>query len=248
MLDSHVFNLQSRLIAYTGRVWRMVEAQENAATLNIVDTMQEQALLESLLDEVKPPYREGTQGMHYLFKTPFRYPPLKHGSRFGTKLMPSFFYASEKPITALAETAYYRFVFLSDMQEPYGKEIDSSHTMFSATASAKRCLDLNSQPYRQFRKKLIDPANYVFCQRVGDWAINQRQVQLIRSESARLTSTFNLAIAEPSALRSRTPSKLQSWLCRTTTTSISFSSRHVDSVTTFGINDFYIDGVLPRPA
>lgn len=248
MLDDVVFNARSPLITYTSRVWRIVEAQEHAATLNLVDTMEDQELLESLLDDVKPPYRKGTEGMHYLLKTPFRYPPLRHGSRFGTKLMPSFFYASEKPSTALAETAYYRFVFLSDITDPYEKEIDSFHTMFSATVSAKDCLDLSLEPYGRFRDRLIDPTDYRFCQRVGDWAVNQRCVQLIRAESARLTSTFNVAIAEPSVIRSRIPSKLQSWLCRTTPTNIGFSSRGVKGVTAFHIEDFYVGGVLPRPA
>ena len=247
-LDKKVFNHDAFLVAYTAKVWRMVEDQEDAATLSIVDTMDEQALLEQLLDEVKPPYREGTQGMSYLFKTAFRYPPLRHGSRFGTRLMPSYFYASEKSITAQAETAYYRFVFLHDMQTPYEKEIDSKHSMFSATVSAKRCLDLASSPYERYREQLTDPVNYQFSQAVGSWAVNQREVQLIRAESARLSSTYNLAIADPAVIRSRQPNKIESWLCRTTNNSVSFSSRQATGVITFTLDDFSVDGVLPRPA
>jgi hypothetical protein len=97
MLDAKLFSKSNALVTYGAKVWRMVETQETTATLGIVDSMEEQALLEQLLDQVKPPYREGTQGMHYLLKTAFRYPPLKYGSRFGTRLMPSFFYACEAP-------------------------------------------------------------------------------------------------------------------------------------------------------
>ena len=201
MIDESLFNESTPLIAYTASVWRMVEAQETAATLNIVDTMEEQVLLEELLEGVKPPYREGTQGMHYLFKTAFRYPPLKYGSRFGTRLMPSYFYASEKPITALAETAYYRFVFLQDMQTPYEKEIDSSHTMFSVRIAADKCLDLASNFFTSQKQQLVDPVDYRYCQSIGDWAVNQRGVQVIRAESARLLSSYNLAIALPEVIR-----------------------------------------------
>lgn len=248
MLDKTLFNKNVKLSSYTARVWRVVEAQETAATLNIVDTMEEQALLEELLDGVKPPYREGTQGMHYLFKTAFRYPPLKYGSRFGTRLMPSFFYASEKPITALAETAYYRFVFLHDMTEPYKKEIDSSYSMFCASVNTDRCLDLSSSNYRSVKKKLTDPVDYRFCQSVGGWAVNDYAVQLIRAESARLISTCNVAIVDPKVIRSRVPSQLQSWLCRSNMQTISFSSRHASQIQSFDFRDFCVNGTLPRPA
>ena len=180
MLDAKLFSKSSRLVSYSAKVWRMVETQETTATLGIVDSMEEQALLEELLDQVKPPYREGTQGMHYLFKTAFRYPPLEYGSRFGTRLMPSFFYACEAPQTALAETAYYRFVFLSDMQIAYSKQIDSQHTLFSASVRSDKCLDLCAKKYSAVRKKIIDPQHYSYCQAIGAWAIKHRGVELIR--------------------------------------------------------------------
>lgn len=248
MLDKKVFCKTTPLINYTARVWRMVESQETAATLSIVDTMEEQAVLEELLDQVKPPYREGTQGMHYLLKTAFRYPPLRHGSRFGTRLMPSFFYASEKPLTALAETAYYRFVFLSDMAQPYEQQIDSSHTMFSVTVTSDKCLDLMSARYEPFRKSMAHPSDYRFCQSIGAWAVNEASVQMIRAESARLPASFNVAVAKPQVIRSRKPNGLESWLCRTTASQISFSSRQAGALHNFSFDQFCIDGVLPRPA
>jgi hypothetical protein len=68
-------------------------------------------LLEELIDRAKPPER--TRGrMHYLLFTPFRYPPLRHGSRFGTRHERGIRYGSESLRTALAEVAYYRFLFL----------------------------------------------------------------------------------------------------------------------------------------
>ena len=64
--------------------WRVVEAQHQVSTRKLVDSAEEQALLEEMIDRVKPP--DLTHGrLHYLLFTPFRYPPLPHGSRFGTR-------------------------------------------------------------------------------------------------------------------------------------------------------------------
>ncbi|WP_158661005.1 hypothetical protein [Thiomicrorhabdus sp. Milos-T2] len=57
--------------------------------MKIVDSFEEQSLLEALIDNTKPKSGE----RHYLIQTPFRYPPLNHGSRFATRFEPSLFYA-----------------------------------------------------------------------------------------------------------------------------------------------------------
>lgn len=66
-----------------GTVVRLVESQEQIATHRLVATLARQAQLEALLERTKPPLRPGTDGLHYLLATPFRYPPLPNGSRFG---------------------------------------------------------------------------------------------------------------------------------------------------------------------
>jgi hypothetical protein len=88
---SRVLSEMGDLQAFTADVSRIVETQEYAATTSLVDNLQEQSLLEQMLDKAKPDYREGTENRHYLISSPFRYPPLKHGSRFGDVTMPSFF-------------------------------------------------------------------------------------------------------------------------------------------------------------
>ena len=55
--------------------WRVVESQHQVSTRKLVDSADEQALLEELIDGAKPP--DLTRGrLHYLLFTPFRYPPL----------------------------------------------------------------------------------------------------------------------------------------------------------------------------
>ena len=60
--------------------WRAVEAQHQVSTRKLVDTAAEQELLEELIETAKPPDITGGR-VHYLLSTPFRYPPLRHGSR-----------------------------------------------------------------------------------------------------------------------------------------------------------------------
>ena len=69
----------SRIRALKLTAWRAVEAQHQVSTRKLVDSLEEQQLLESLIDAVKPPAPHGAR-FHYLLSTPFRYPPLRHGS------------------------------------------------------------------------------------------------------------------------------------------------------------------------
>jgi len=225
MFDQALFNSRTRLQDFQAKVWRVVESQETIATLSLVDNMHEQGILETLLDDIKPAYRQGTDNMHYLIKTAFRYPPLKHGSRFGKRTQASYFYASLNVETALIETAYYRFLFLLDMQNEYTKPLDSEHTVFSVSVKSERCLNLRAKRYKKIRQELIHPCDYAMTQAIGEWAVNQKQVEVIEFESARRLETSNVAISEPRCIRSRKPLDYQKWLCRSSLSQVSFNSR-----------------------
>lgn len=238
MLDANLFNDQTRLYDYRSDVWRVVESQEHVATLKLVDDLAEQALLEQLLEQSKPKYRSGTEGMHYLLKTAFRYPPLRWGSRFGTALMPSYFYASELPATALCECAYYRFLFLSDMQQPYEKPIRSEYSVFKVLLKSDACLDLTASEFEPAQSPLRAPDSYGYTHAVGRWAYDRGDIDLIRFVSARAQQGNNLAVAEPYVIRSKKPSVQQRWLCLTKPDSVSFSSRESDIGYMFGLKEF----------
>ncbi|HFD15188.1 MAG TPA: RES domain-containing protein, partial [Rhodospirillales bacterium] len=47
--------LSSELRPWRGMGWRLVEAQHRVATLPLVDTLEEQELLERLIEETEPP-------------------------------------------------------------------------------------------------------------------------------------------------------------------------------------------------
>lgn len=232
---------------YAKPVYRLVETQEIAATTNLVDELEEQFLLEQMLDEVKPSYRPGTEDMHYLLKTPFRYPPLKYGSRFGSRVMPSFFYAGEDEHTTLAEVAYYRFVFMSHMQLSYDKPVRSEHVMFSVKVKSALCADLTEMSFEPLKAKLASPVSYQLSQSAGKWLVEQ-SIELIRYCSARYEAGHNIAIAEPKVLRSKEPEKSQSWLCHSQKHKVSFTRLGGAQPISFHLADFLIDGQLPLPS
>ena len=122
---------QAAPVRLGGTIHRVVESQEQVATNALVDTLAEQALLEELLERSKPPLADGSRGLHYLLATPFRYPPLPWGSRFGSRFEPSLFYAARHVDTALAEGAFYRFVFWTGMQTPPPAPLHTRHTVFA---------------------------------------------------------------------------------------------------------------------
>lgn len=233
---------------YQGVVFRLVETQEFAATTTLVDDLDEQFLLEQMLDDVKPRYRPGSEGMHYLLKTPFRYPPLQYGSRFGSRLMASFFYAGEQQDTILAEVAYYRFVFLSDMATPYEKAIQSEHLMFSVNIKTDKCADLTHRAFQGHQASFRQTQSYGFTQSIGQWLVEEQDVDLIRYFSARHSTGSNVAIYEPHVIESEEPENQQRWLCHTKADKISFTQHGGNKPVSFDLDTFLLNGTLPRPA
>ncbi len=57
------------------QAWRGVEAQHIVSTMRLVDTLDEQSVLECILESSKPPLPAGGAAKHYLLATPFRYRP-----------------------------------------------------------------------------------------------------------------------------------------------------------------------------
>lgn len=129
-----------------GEFWRIVESQEQVATARLVDNLAEQGLLEELLEGAKPAPRPGSERLDYLLMTPFRYPPLRHGSRFGRAYEPSLLYGALAPATALAECAYYRFVFRAGMAEPPPGPINPATRCSAPATPPSRGCNYSSPP------------------------------------------------------------------------------------------------------
>jgi hypothetical protein len=232
-----------------GRFTRIVESQAQVATTALVRDLAEQSLLEELLEAAKPPLRAGTEGLHYLLATPFRYPPLRHGSRFGSRFEPSLLYGSLTLRAALAETAYYRFVFWQGMAEPPPSgRLLTQHTGFSAAYATGRGLRLQAPPFDAHEARLRDPERYDATQALGA-ALRAHGIEAFEYRSARdREDGLNVALFVPEALASREPTFEQPWLCETRTSSVDFSAPGGQDHRRFPLEDFLIDGRLPHPA
>lgn len=167
---------------WAGEAWRMVEAQHAAATMKLVDSAEEQLLLEDLLESAKPPLPAAARGLHYLLATPFRYPPLPSGSRFRAAGEPGVFYAAERLPTACAELGYWRWRFLRDA--PALSRIDAvAHTGFRAAIRAL-AVDLRKPPLARDAKRWNDPDGYGATQELARRARKGR-IEAIRYASVR---------------------------------------------------------------
>lgn len=234
--------------AYSGSVWRIVETQEEAATYGLVDDLEEHALLEEIIDDFKPPYTADAAGRHYLISTPFRYPPLNHGSRFGTRYEPSYFYASEEQATCLAEAAFYRFVFFDGMATPFAHTVRSEHQLFAVTAQTECASDMTTVNEPHALNELTSESSYAFTQTVGK-CLREGGTQLIRYYSARCDAGINVAIDSPAVIVSAVPEHITPVQCEVVADAkvLRFSLPKQFPVT-FRIEQFLVAGRLPYPA
>ncbi|MEH6824002.1 MAG: RES family NAD+ phosphorylase [Motiliproteus sp.] len=233
-----------------GTLHRLVESQEQIATTGYVDTLEEQGVLEELLETSKPPYPDGTpSGLHYLLKTPFRYPPLLWGSRFGRVHEPSLFYGGASVDATLAESAYYRLVFLLSMEgEPPKQAINSEHTLFSIGYATERGIQLHQPPFDAHTDGLTHPANYGDCQAVGT-AMRDAGVEGFEYPSARdPQKRVCVALFTPSPFTSHEPNGIEQWLCQTLPDGVTFKSVGRSRPIRIPSDLFLVGGNLPMPA
>ncbi len=233
----------------SARVYRIAESQLMVATNTLVDTVEEQQLLEEMLDRVKPNVPQECKKFDYLIYTPFRYPPLKHGSRFGKKIHPSIFYGSTKIETTFAEMAYYRFVYYDGMQTPPKKQQKvTQHTTFYINAKTNKGLALTKPPFGKYKNKISDPTAYAASQALGE-DMRDKGVEVFNYFSARAENEINVGLFTCKAIVSKAPKEKQHWSCITKKTNVTIRSLD-DSWKNYSFNlkQFLIDGVLPIPA
>ncbi len=226
-------------------MWRVVESQEEIATMALVDSLEEQELLERMLENSKPPYPNNASQLDYLLITPFRYPPLTWGSRFGSRLEPSLFYGSLEIKTALAECAFYRLVFWQGVEEPFPSgRLITQHTIFSVHFQCKPGMALQNPPFDIHQQTLIDKQSYVLCQTLGS-ILRGVSIQGLSFVSARCPENgLNIALFTPEALINHKPENMQSWLCETTGSGVSFKGPN--EILTFNSEIFDINGSFPN--
>ena len=160
--------------------------------MKLVDTLAEQALLEQLLEEHKPPVPPDCRHLHYLLATPFRYgAPYPRGSRFRRAgLTPGVFYASQTPATAMAEVAFHRLLFFAESPGTPWPANAGEHTAFAVRFRAVSGLDLAEPPLNRDAALWSHVTDYEPCQALADAARDGRRAGLSLSlgpRSARRT-------------------------------------------------------------
>jgi len=206
--------LSSDARALEGICWRLVEAQHRISTLKLVDSVDEQAVLERLVDNSKPPLPPECRELDYLLATPFRYgAAYPTGSRFRRAGMsPGVFYASEEPSTAVAEVAFYRLLFFAESPSTPWPQNAEQYTAFSVQYATKKAIDLTRPKYTVDRALWMHVTDYQHCQAFADTA-RVAKVEIIRYASVRDPALgMNIALLTCSAFAKRQPgARRQTW-------------------------------------
>ena len=240
----------SRTGALVLDAWRVVESQSVISTRKLVDSDAEQEVLEQLLEHAKPPLpREPAfRRLHFLLSTPFRYPPLPRGSRFGTRLERGIWYGSAALSTALAEVAYYRLVFLAGTAAELGT-VAVELSAFRAAVHTRRGVDLTLPPFAAHRARISSKTTYAASQPLGR-AMREAQVEAFLYVSARDPERRkNVGLFAPAFARRR-PTVPSSWVCMATRDRVEISKKDVfrKQRHAFERSAFEVGGVLPTPA
>ena len=187
--------------------WRSVEAQHIVATMRLVDSLDEQEVLERMLESSKPPLPPQVTGQHYLAFTPFRYLS-PYPSRFRRANEPGVWYGAEGVETACTELAWWGHALLTDSAGLANEQLLTEFTVFPASVEGV-ALDLRSRPWNA-RRRVWQGDDYEPCQRLAE-AARERQVAVIRYASARHVEGGCCAVLDVTAILSVDTTRMQTW-------------------------------------
>lgn len=233
------------------RVWRIIEELEQTATRKLVDSFEEQLLLEELIESTKALIIDADKQLHPVLYTPFRQPSLKNGSRFGCRYEPSLWYGSLNLNTAMAEKAFYQLNFLQASEAEYDF-VEIPLTAFSVDVKTNRGIDLTKDPFKAWTSIISSPLSYEDSQLLGT-SMRQVDVEACHYFSARdPDGGVNVALFSSNAFRYLLPDhrSFQSWKCIASKKLIEFSrsSSREREFNYFPIDIFHVNGNLPFPA
>jgi hypothetical protein len=244
-------NLAEYFQSYENEIYRTVEGQYFISTRKLVDSDEEQRILEEVLDQSKPPVATTNSygELHYLLYTPFRYPPLKAGGRFHTRIEQSIFYGSEGLRTSMAEVAYGRFLFAHHSEAKF-KSMQVPYTHFLSKVKSNHSLLLTTTPFNVHRSHISHPASYAYSQLLGS-AMRKSRTELFTYYSARSPGGVNVGLFSAEAFQSNKPivGKEAHWSVYISAEVIEFTRAHLSDNQkeshVFRIKDFYVDGQFP---
>ncbi len=204
--------------------WRVIEDQSRSSTRELVDSLEEHEILENLLEQKSKPSLPNISefnGYHFLLTTPFRYPPLKHGSRFGGRHERSLWYGALDIETSFGEAAFYRFLFFA------GTEADllpclTSHSVYSVNIHTSRGIALTTYPFNTYTSLISQKDSYTHSQLLGT-TMRNLEVMGFTYFSARVENKINIALFTPRAFTTKSIDNLQHWQCYTDKENVEFT-------------------------
>ncbi len=231
-------------VTVMGKLKRIVENQEQKVTVALVDDLNEHQVLEALLEDSKPAVPKELLRLDYLLRSPWRYPPLKWGSRFSRRHEPGIFYGALSDEALFSEAAYYRFLFLAGMKAPFNDRVLSQHTIFEAKYQSEKGADLSTPPWSRRAKVLTSPSSYAATHALGS-VLREHDYGAAIFVSARSSKkALNVALFKPQVLRSNKHINPVRGLCESHADKVMFRFNH--EVRTYELRQFLLDGRLPR--
>jgi hypothetical protein len=228
--------------------WRCVEDQGKSFTRKIVKTDEEHQILEEMLEETKPAIQSDFKNLHYLLFTPFRYPPLNHGSRFGTLYERNLFYAALELKTALSEKAYYRLAWMKSYPSTDRK---LHYTSFQCKVITEQGIDLCVDPFGQHKKSISSARSYTISQALGT-SMRHEAIEAFVYFSARAPfPAKNIGVFCPNALINNKKGEIEksfkAWDCYATQEVVEFSQKFSSPAIKeiFHIKDFFVNEQFP---
>jgi hypothetical protein len=203
--------LLSSATPLAGRCWRVADTQHLVSTMKLTDSLSEQAVLESLINETKPPIQASGASLHFLLMAPFRDGPFNPlGSRFRRPFSAGVFYAAEHAQTAIAEMSFYRLLFFADSPQTPWPQNAGGFTAFAVNFRSERGLDMGVEPHSN-DPAIFELENYAASQAFADKA-RSAKIEIIKYNSVRDPEHRpNFAILSPSAFANHEPAARQSW-------------------------------------
>lgn len=190
--------------------WRIVEAQHVASTMKTVDDATEQDILEMLLESSKPPQPAATARLDYLLATPFRYDPLRSGSRFRGVNDPGVFSGAGSVRTACAELGYWRWKFLQDAVDL--TQIEPVPFTAFCVQLATEAVDLRLPPFAADPDDWTHPYDYSATQNFARIAREAGIGGILYSSVRDPEPGWCVAVLDPAAFASPKPEPaMQTW-------------------------------------
>lgn len=206
--------------------FRMVETQYIAATMRLVDSFDEQRLLEEMLEESKPGLPVEARDAHYLLAAPFRYWPVTP-SRFRAVNMPGIWYGADDPYCACAEIAYWRQRFLLDSAGLAKQHLSTEHSMYEVAIDGIS-VDLLSDPWTQAESHWKHHSDYTETQKLGALVRSSARVEWIRYASVRAEGHVCAAVFDVRCLTMVTAdNRYEQWHCHAARDKVTLSNGQV---------------------